>query len=150
MADCYENCAVRTMKQEFSVHWKGSSQVRKQRKYVHNAPLHARNKFLNARLSKDLHTKYGKRSMTVRKGDEVLVMRGSFAQKKGKIASVDLTRSRVALEGITRSKKDGSKAPVFFRAPALRIISLSMEDKKRMKYNRHSQSKEAHHAPDKS
>ncbi|MEK6858858.1 MAG: 50S ribosomal protein L24 [Nanoarchaeota archaeon] len=137
------------MKQEFSVHWKGSSQVRKQRKYVHNAPLHARNRFLNARLSKELHTKYGKRSMTVRKGDEVLIMRGSFAQKKGKIASVDLSRSRVVLEGITRSKKDGSKASVFFRTPALRIISLGTEDKKRIRQNKPLHSKEVNHAPNK-
>lgn len=153
MAYCYENCPICPMKQTFSSSWQGSSQVRKQRKYVHNAPLHVRNKLLNARLSKDLRAKYRCRSITVRTGDEVLVMRGSSAKKKAKISSIDYKRGRIILEGITRAKKDGSKTPVFFRASVLSLISIGTDDKKRLKHRAHKKTElpqEAPHAPYKS
>src|SRR3990167_455426 len=119
------------MKSSFSTAWKSSTQVRKQRKYRYNAPLHVRHKFLSAHLSKDLRKKYGKRSLPLKKGDEVLVMRGSFAKKKAKISSIQAKRTRVILEGIQRSKKDGTKVNVFFHPSSLQIQNLNLEDKKR-------------------
>src|SRR3989344_8685675 len=101
------------MKKEFSTSWLSSKQKRKQRKYKINAPLHLKHKFLNAHLSKTLREKYGKRSFPLRKGDEVLVMRGSFKKKKSRISEVDLKGTRVSLEKIQRSKKDGTKVSVW-------------------------------------
>lgn len=120
------------MKTEFSTSWLSSSQVRKQRKYRHNAPLHVRHKFLSAQLSKDLRKKYGKRSLPLRKGDEVLVMRGQFKKKKAKVISLDLASSRVTLEGLQRSKRDGTKIAVPINARALQIQTLVLEDKERI------------------
>ena len=120
------------MKSEFSTSWLSSKQPRKQRKYIWNAPLHIRHKFLNAHLSKDLRKKYGKRSLPLRKGDEVLVMRGSSKKKKAKISSINLKRSMVFLEGIQRTKRDGAKTSIPFRSSALQIISLNAEDKERL------------------
>src|SRR3990167_4812154 len=97
------------MKKEFSTSWISSNQPRKQRKFLANAPLHIKHKFLSANLSKDLRIKYGKRNLPLRKGDEALIMRGSFKKKNAKVTSVDLKNSRIALEGIQRNKKDGSK-----------------------------------------
>jgi large subunit ribosomal protein L24 len=120
------------MKQSFSTSWKSSRQVRKQRKYRYNAPLHIRHKFLSANLSKPLREKYGKRSLPLRKGDEVLVMRGTFSKKKGKITSVDLKYAKIAIEGIQRQKKDGTKVNVFFNPSVLQIHSLNLDDKQRV------------------
>ena len=120
------------MKQKFSTSWISSKQPRKQRKYLANAPLHIRHKFLSAHLSKELRKKHGKRSFPLRKGDEVLVMRGSFRKKKAKVASVELTRSRVTLENIQRAKKDGTKVSVFFSPSSLQILVLNLDDKKRI------------------
>jgi len=120
------------MKKEFSTSWLGSRQVRKQRKYRYNAPMHLKHKFLSAHLSKELKEKYGKRSIPLRKGDEVLVMRGSFADKKGKISLIDLTNSRVAIEALQRQKRDGTKVNAYFRPSALKILNLSLEDKERI------------------
>jgi len=120
------------MKKKFSTHWVASKQPRKQRKYKANAPLHTRHKFLSAHLSKVLREKHGKRNFPLRKGDEVLVMRGSFKKKKAKVASVDLVRSRVTLENIQRTKKDGTKVNVFFAPSSLLIQTLSLDDKKRI------------------
>lgn len=119
------------MKKEFSTHWVSSKQVRKQRKYRYNAPLHLRRKFLSAILSKELRKKYNKRNVPLKKGDEVLVMRGKFAKKKGKIIEIDTKKSRVVVEGINRSKLDGTKVNVYFNASNLMIQSVETSDKKR-------------------
>jgi large subunit ribosomal protein L24 len=140
------------MKSEFSTSWLSSKQPRKQRKYLANAPFHIKHKFLNAHLSKQLREKYGKRSLPLRKGDEVLVMRGSFKKKKAKIADVNLKRTKVTLEGFQRAKKDGTKVNVFFAPRALQIITLTLEDKKRisiLEKSKSSKGKEKN-VPDKS
>ena len=118
------------MKQKFSTSWLSSKQTRKQRKYRGNAPYHIKHKFLSAQLSKTLRRKYNKRNLPLRKGDEVLVMRGSF-RKKGKVNSIDLKSSRVILENVQRTKKDGTKVNVYFSPSVLQIQSLNLEDKKR-------------------
>lgn len=120
------------MKSTFSTSWQSSRQTRKQRKYRHNAPLHLRHKFLSAHLSKDLRKKYGKRALPLRKGDEVLVMRGSFAKKKAKVSSVNHKTLSVILEGIQRTKKDGTKVNIRFQPSVLQIITLVLEDKLRL------------------
>ena len=120
------------MKREFSTHWLSSTQPRKQRKYNYNAPLHKRHKFLSAHLSKALRDKYGKRNLPLRKGDEVLVMRGSFRKKKAKVSSVNLKKAKIALEGIQRSKKDGTKVNVYFHPSVLLIQTLVLDDKERL------------------
>ncbi len=123
------------MRSKFSTAWNSSVKPRKQRKYNYNAPLHIRHKFLNAHLSKALKEKYGKRSLPLRTGDEVLVMRGAFKKKKAKVASIDIKKTRITLEGIQRSKKDGTKIPVFFHPSVLKIEFLDSEDKLRFKQN---------------
>ena len=120
------------MKQKFSAHWIGSKQTRKQRKYQYNAPLHLKHSFLNAHLSKELRKTYAKRALPLRKGDEVLVMRGAFKKKKAKVASVNLKNSLVILEGMQKSKKDGTKVNISFEPSNLMIVSLDMNDKKRI------------------
>jgi len=119
------------MRQKFSNLWKASKQPRKQRKYLANAPLHTRHKFLSAHLSKELRKKHGKRNLPLRKGDEVLVMRGNFRKKKVKVASINLKRGKVTLENIQRTKKDGTKVNVYFHPSVLQIESLNLDDKER-------------------
>src|SRR3972149_4386404 len=120
------------MKSKFSTSWIASSQPRKQRKFIANAPLHIKHKFLSANLSKELRIKYSKRNLPLRKGDDVLIMRGAFRKKKAKVSSVDLKNTRIALEGIQRAKKDGSKVNVFFHPSVLQIQTLNLEDKQRI------------------
>tara|TARA_Y100000310_G_scaffold45623_1_gene42508 strand:- start:7536 stop:7958 length:423 start_codon:yes stop_codon:yes gene_type:complete len=121
------------MKKKFSTAWLSSTQRRKQRKFRANAPLHLKHKFLSANLSKELRKKHDKRSLPIRKGDEVLVMRGSFKKKKAKVDSILLKKAKVTVEGLQRTKKDGSKVSVFFAPSALQIQELNLEDNKRIK-----------------
>ncbi|OYT41773.1 50S ribosomal protein L24 [Candidatus Pacearchaeota archaeon ex4484_26] len=120
------------MAKKFSKKWKGSKKPAKQRKYRANAPLHIRRKFLSAHLSKELKRKYLRRSFPVRKGDTVKILKGEFKGKKAKVASLDLARLKVYLEGIQRLKKDGTKVNVNFDPSNLQIINLYLEDRKRV------------------
>jgi len=119
------------MKQEFSLSWKSSKQPRKQRKYRANAPLHIKRKLMSANLAKELKKKYDKRNFPIHKGDNVRVMKGEFKKKTGKIETVDLTNQRVTIEGIYRTKKDGTKVGVYFNASNLQIKELDLDDPKR-------------------
>lgn len=129
------------MKQKFSTKWKSSKQVRKQRKYLHNLPLHLQNKIIAAHLSKELREKYGMRNITIRKGDEVKVMRGNFKGKQGKVTKVEMQKNRVSIDGIQRKKIDGTKVDAWIRPSSLMIKTLNLDDKKRIKTK--STSKEA-------
>ncbi|HLC39775.1 MAG TPA: 50S ribosomal protein L24 [archaeon] len=108
-------------------------QPRKQRKFLYTAPLHLRRKLLAGHLSKELKQRYKIRSFPLRKGDEVEIMRGKFKKKHGKITRVDYKYYQVFIEGITRKRTAGTETQIPFQASNLRIVSLDMADKKRVK-----------------
>ena len=119
------------MKKQFSTAWKGSRQVRKQRKYVAKAPKHIRQKLVSSHLSKDLRKKYGRRAFQLRKNDVVKIMNGEYKGKTGKVNIIDINRFLVCIEGIQVTKKDGSKVNAKFHPSNLMITELNLEDKKR-------------------
>ena len=121
------------MKKEFSTAWKASKQPRKQRKYLANAPIHLRNKFVSVNLTKELRKKHGKRNIPIRKGDKAKITRGKFKGKSGKIIKVYLKNSKVIIEGIQVKKQDGSKVNIKLQPSNLQITELNLEDKKRTK-----------------
>ena len=120
------------MRSVFSTLWKRSTQPRKQRKYRANAPEHIRGRFMNAHLSKELMKKYGKRSVRIRTGDKVKVMRGGFKGHEGKVERVNITEEKVYVSKIEVNKRDGSKAHPPVRPSNLMIVELNTDDKKRM------------------
>ncbi|MFH1592548.1 MAG: 50S ribosomal protein L24 [Candidatus Woesearchaeota archaeon] len=121
------------MKKDFSKHWKASKQPRKQRKYAANATLKDKRRFLSATLSKELRKKYGKRSIPIRKEDEVSIMRGQFRKTKGKVSRVLLKKSLIYVEGAQLVKKDGSKTYYPIHPSNVMITSLNLDDKGRKK-----------------
>ncbi len=127
----HDNIITIKMKSRFSTNWKRSVQARKQRKYVANAPLHIKGKLLHVHLSEELRKKHGKRSLRVRKGDKVKVLRGSHKGEEQKVDKVDTKNLKIYLDKITKAKIDGSKANVPFRASNLMITNLNLDDKKR-------------------
>ena len=110
-----------------------SRQPRKQRRAYFNAPLHVRQKLMSAPLSPELREKYGIRSLPVRKGDKVRIMRGDFKGHEGKVVKVDLRRLRIYVDGVTIKKADGT--PVFrpIHPSKVMIIELNLEDPWRRK-----------------
>ena len=119
---------------EFSADWKCSKKPKKQRKYRLEAPLHTKQKFTHSHLSKDLRGKYGKRNISLRKGDKVKIMRGKFRKQEGKVSRIDLRKTRVFVGGIESTKKDGTKRQIPLNPSNLMVVELNMDDKLRQKF----------------
>lgn len=119
------------MKSIFSKTWKSSIQPRKQRKYLYNATLNIRSKFLSVNLSKELRKKHGARSVRIRTGDKVKVMRGTFKSKTGTVEKVDLKNTKVFVTKMELTKRDGSKVKAPLNPTNLQIIELNLTDNKR-------------------
>lgn len=122
------------MKKAFSSAWNKSIQPRKQRKYRHNAPLHVRQKFVSAHLDKALRKEYKKRSFALRKGDEIIVMRGEFKGKKAVVSRIDLKKTKLFTEELKRKKASGQEVSVPIEPSNVKIVRLNMDDKMRKKF----------------
>jgi large subunit ribosomal protein L24 len=119
------------MRKKWSNRWSGSVQPRKQRKFRHNAPLHVRQRFVSAHLSEDLRKRFGKRSIPIRKNDEIIVRRGTFKGTRGSVSRVDLRSGKVYLEEIKVKKVDGSEVHRPLEPSNLVIIKINLDDKRR-------------------
>ena len=60
---------------------------------IYQATYKTKSKQLGSALSKDLHKKYGKRSVRVVEGDGVTILRGEFKGVDGKIAKISTQKS---------------------------------------------------------
>jgi ribosomal protein uL24 len=111
--------------------WKASKQPRKQRSYTLRAPLHVRSAMMGSHLSKTLRDTHKTRSLRVRTGDKVKVLRGALRGKSGKVERVDTRNSAVYITGIEMIRKDGSKSmtPVH---PSNLLIEEIHNDKRRL------------------
>ena len=110
-----------------------SKQPRKQRKALYNAPAHARGKYLSATLSKDLKEKLGKKSLPLRSGDKVRVLRGDFKGHEGEVLDVDYGSYKVTIEEVTLSKPDGTAVFLPVDPSNLMIIDADTKDDRRIK-----------------
>jgi len=84
-------------------------------------------------LSKELRKKYGKRSFPVVKGDNVKILRGEFKGKIGRVDKINYKKFKITIDGVYRTKKDGSKVPVLIHPSKVQIKELHLEDSKRKK-----------------
>jgi large subunit ribosomal protein L24 len=119
---------------EFSVKWISSKQTRKQRKYRYNAPMHIRRKMVSGHLSKTLRKEYGKRSIMLRKDDEVKIVRGGFAGTTGKISKIDLKALKVYVDTAKRKKVSGQEVEAAIDPSNILVMNLNMDDKRRRKF----------------
>ena len=110
-----------------------SKQPRKQRKALYNAPAHTRGKHLSATLSKDLRANLGRRSLPLRSGDKVRVLRGDFKGHEGEVLSVDYGSYKVTVEEVTLSKPDGTATFLPVDPSNLVIIDADLKDNRRIK-----------------
>merc|ERR1712228_354630 len=110
-----------------------SSDRSKSRKRHFTAPSHIRRRLMSAPLSKELRTKYGVRSMPIRKDDEVQVTRGHYkGQQVGKVVQCYRKKYVVYIERIQREKANGAQVYVGIHPSKVVIVKLKM-DKDRKK-----------------
>ncbi|MEM2937436.1 MAG: 50S ribosomal protein L24 [Candidatus Bathyarchaeia archaeon] len=105
----------------------------KQRKMLFQAPDHIRYKRFAASLSPELRKSYGTRSLPVKSGDTVRVLRGDRKGFEGKVTRVDRKKYRIYVEGLTREKVDGTTIFVPIHPSKVMITKLNLDDKWRKK-----------------
>lgn len=105
-----------------------SSKPTKMRKRMATAPSHLAIKFTSARLSEKMRSKYNKRSLRLRKGDSVKVMRGEYEGIEGKVTKV-FTDGYMSVEGVSREKVAGGTVPVRLHSSKLEIMEINLDDK---------------------
>ena len=96
-------------------------------------PLHKCQKLMSATLSQQLRKKLGRRSLIVRKGDTVEILRGDFKGHKGKVEKVDLKRLRIYVQGATIQRSDGSERFYPIHPSNVRIVKLYLTIQKERK-----------------
>merc|ERR1711865_259027 len=111
------------MKQKATV----SVSRRKSRKAYFTAPSHIRRKLMSAPLSKDLRTKYDVRSLPIRRDDEVMIVRGHYHDREGKVTQVYRKKWRIHIERVTRDKANGQTVPIGIHPSKCMITKLKLD-----------------------
>ena len=107
-----------------------STKAGKQRKARANAPLHKKKRMVSAHLDSALMKEYNVRSVAVRKGDTVRVVRGDkdFKASEAKVASIDLKHMKLIIENITVPKADGTQKPKPVDPSNVLLTKLELSD----------------------
>lgn len=110
-----------------------SKQPQKQRKALYNAPAHKRGKHLSSTLTRELREKLGTRSLPLRTGDKVKILRGDFKGHEGKVLDVDYRNYKVSIEEVTLSKPDGNAVLLPIDPSNVMITKADLNDERRIK-----------------
>ena len=107
-----------------------STKAKKQRKARWNAPLHKKKRMVSVHLDSSLMSEYNVRSMPVRKGDTVKILRGAedFKISEAKVASVDLKNLKIIVENVTVPKADGTQKPKPVDPSDVLLTKLDLSD----------------------
>ena len=103
----------------------------KQRKKMYSAPVHANKNRLKCRLDEFLQEEYGLRSLVVRTGDLVKIMRGQFRDTEGKVIRVDYKDVEVFLDNATVTKADGKEVNIPVHPSNIMLVKLELDDERK-------------------
>jgi len=84
---------------------------------------------LAAPLSKELRERYKFKTLEVRKGDTVTIMRGDFRGVEGKVNEVNSKRGILYIDGVTREKADKSSIFVPVLPSKVKLTRINLDDK---------------------
>lgn len=101
----------------------------KQRKKIALATEKEILKMMKVRLSKKLREKYRTRSVSVRKGDSVKILRGDFAGIEGKIIETDRHNQKVTVEGVTKEKVSGEQRRIPVHVSNVEMTTMDTGDR---------------------
>ncbi len=99
-------------------------------KLIH-ASKHRLDKMLGVRIADELREQYKKKTLRVVKGDSVMVVRGEYKGRGGKVEDVDTESGTLHIEGMQREKIRGGQVKVSIHASNVKITGLNLEDKYR-------------------
>lgn len=107
-----------------------SKSPRKQRRRIRNATRHERKNLLKCRLDEFLQEEYGLRSLVIKKGDLVRIMRGQFRETEGKVVNVSYKKGVVYLDNTSVTKADGKEASVPIHPSNLMLVKLELDEER--------------------
>ena len=105
-----------------------SSSRRKARKAHFTAPSNIRRRLMSSRLNKELREKHSVRSMPIRKGDEVVIMRGLNKSQGGKVLTVYRKKFRIHIERLTKEKTNGQTVHIPVHPSNVFITKLKIDN----------------------
>merc|ERR1719273_1650518 len=99
---------------------------------------------MSAPLSKDLRQKYNVRSLPIRRDDEVMIARGHYKDREGKVIQVYRKKWRIHIERVTRDKANGQTVPVGIHPSKCVITKLKLDkDRKALLDRKNKETKSA-------
>jgi large subunit ribosomal protein L24 len=104
---------------------------RRQRRLIRRSSIHSHKRLLRCRLDETLREEYGVRSLGLKKGDLVRIMRGQFRDTEAKVQRVDYTKARVMLDAASVTKADGKEARIAMSASNLMMVKLELDDQRK-------------------
>ena len=110
---------------------KGTRKPSTARRNMYNAPNHKKRKYLSAPLSPNLRAEYGTRSMPVIADDTVSITKGDRKLAEGRVLRVNTKDLKIYVEGVTRTRQDGSTVQIPIRAENVMITRLNLDDVRR-------------------
>ncbi len=87
---------------------------------------------MGAMLSPELREEHGVKSIPLRTGDTVKVLRGDYRDKEGKVASINLKKVTITVDGVSVTKADGTEVPRPVQPSNVMITKLELKDEKRL------------------
>ncbi|ORY29982.1 putative structural constituent of ribosome [Naematelia encephala] len=111
---------------------------RKSRKAHFAAPSGTKRKIMSSSLSKDLRGKHSARSIPIRKDDEVLIVRGKYKGREGKVIQVYRKKWVIHVERVTVEKSNAATVPVGIHPSNVVITSLKLDKDRRAILDRKS------------
>merc|ERR550514_403758 len=82
---------------------------------------------MSAPLSKDLRTKYSVRSLPIRRDDEVMIVRGHFHDREGKVTEVYRKKWCIHVERVSRDKANGQTVPIGIHPSKVMITKIKLD-----------------------
>jgi large subunit ribosomal protein L24 len=101
---------------------------RRQRKALYTADSFERRIRMGVPLSRELRSRFRRRTVPVRKGDTVRVLSGSFVGREERVAKVDRRGYRVTLDNVTLKTADEKLKPLSLGVGNLVITRLNLSD----------------------
>lgn len=110
-----------------------SSKRRINRKKYHNGNSNEKRIFMSSKLCKDLRKNCLKKTMCIRKGDEVKVIRGVQKGKVGKVIQCSRKEIFVYVDSITYKKKNGNETYLPIHPSNVEIQKLLLTNERKSK-----------------
>merc|ERR1712058_43054 len=91
------------------------------------APSHIRRKIMSSALSKDLKAKFNVRAVPIRREDEVMIVKGTFKDREGKVIQCHRKKYCIHIDRVTRDKANGQPVHIPIHPSSVVITKLHMD-----------------------